>query len=611
MGFLYYFAQCSALMVSFVFLLRWIYPYYARQSKRMQEVIFGLLFGIMGIVAMSFPYHMGLRLDVRLECLFFSGVFGGPLSVLLTTLLIGIFRLFLGGYLLPGLALIASGALIGLAAYRLRRERPGVLKKYAVLFGLLLGVQSILWVRLGSIRVDSDYTGQYFVPYVLFHAFAIPFFYSLISYAIKRIEIEKQLRISESSLLHYKEHLEELVEARTAELESKNVQLEEAKEAAEAADRAKGEFLANMSHEIRTPLNAVIGLGNLLQRTSLNEQQKGYVDKTILSAKNLLSLIDDILDFSKIEAGKVVLERIEFDLGETLNRISNLIGIKAHDKGLKLSFSIHRDVPRLLVGDPFRLNQVLLNLSDNAVKFTDRGEVVLGVAVFSRDDAEVLLEFTVADTGIGFSDEQRSKLFQVFTQADMSTTRVYGGTGLGLVISRNLATLMGGTIRAESEVGVGSRFSFTARFGLAEGSALPDKPVDVPMLALSILIVCDNPETKLMLKGQLEPFGFAVRTTGSGSEALVLLNRPERFDLVMIDRKLRGENAVRLAEKLRLDAAKSVGAIVLVSADREPDRNEPVQSSAVEKVLQYPLSRSQLYNEIARMFPALDRGIKP
>ncbi|WP_168735819.1 response regulator [Cohnella fermenti] len=584
-------------------MLIWIFPYYEKQSKRRQELIVGALFGIMGCVAMIFPYDMGLRLDSRLEFLFFSGVFGGPLSVFLTFLLVGSFRLTLGGYVMPGIALIASGALISLGAHWLRRRQPRVLERYAFLFGLLLGTQSILWVYLSSFKIADSYYSLYYVPYVLFHILAIPSFYHIISFAIKRIEIEKKLRISESSLLHYKEHLEELVEARTAELEAKNVLLEEAKQAAEAANQTKGEFLANMSHEIRTPLNAVIGLSYLMQRTSLNEQQKSYTDKTILSAKNLLSLINDILDFSKIEANKVALERIAFDLYEVLNQISNLVGIKAHDKGLKLSFSVHHEVPQRLTGDPFRLNQVLLNLSNNAVKFTERGEISFHVHVLDDEEDGVLLEFSVTDTGIGIPEEHRHKLFQVFSQTDMSTTRLYGGTGLGLVISKNLVELMGGTIKAESEVGKGSRFSFTARFGhAAAASALPTSAEDLPLRPLRVLVVCDDADMRLVLASQLEAFEFEVRTVDSDEAALALLHGGERFDLAIVDWKLRSGNAVRLTERMRLEAADSVQVIVLISAYHEREWDTLIRSSAIERVLHYPLSQSQLYNEMVTLF---------
>ncbi|WP_158630195.1 response regulator [Cohnella sp. AR92] len=602
MGFLYYFAQCSALMISFVFILRWIFPYSSKLSPRTRSLLFGLIFGVMGVFAMLTPYKTSLLLDVRLECIYFSSVFGGPLSVLLTSVILGVYRLFLGGSVLIGICLIASGTLISLAAYYVRLRYPRLLDKYSILVGLLLGVQSIIWVYIGPFEVADWYFRDYYLPYALFHTLAIPFFYSLISYAIKRFEIEKQLRDSEASLLHYKDNLEELVEARTLELAAKNKQLKEAKEAAETANRTKGEFLANMSHEIRTPLNAVIGLSHLLQRTELTEQQQGYVDKTLLSAKNLLSLINDVLDFSKIEAGKVTLERIEFDLYEVLNQISNLVGFKAYDKGLKLSFSIHHEVPQMLIGDPFRLIQVLLNLSNNAVKFTDRGEISFEASVLEKDDSGYLLEFAVRDTGIGIPKEQHHKLFREFTQTDMSITRVYGGTGLGLVISKNLVQLMGGGIKAESEEGRGSRFVFTARFGRYEGSAFMDKMENAPLQALRVLTICDNAEMKLVMKSQLEQIGFVIHSVETGAEAIALLLRGERYDLVLIDWKLRSENAVRLSEQLKSEAREGVPIIVLVSAYHEPEWESLVQSSAIEKVLHYPMSQSQLYNEMVVLF---------
>ncbi|CAO3453715.1 hypothetical protein [Azospirillum argentinense] len=323
------------------------------------------------------------------------------------------------------------------------------------------------------------------------------------------------------------------------EIARRQQQVEEARRRAEEASRAKGDFLANMSHEIRTPMNAILGLSHLALRAGPPPRQRGYLTRIRASATALLGIINDILDVSKIEAGMLTLERVPFDLSAVLDMVAGTAALSAEEKGLSLRLEVAPDVPTALLGDPLRLGQVLLNLVNNAVKFTESGSVVLGVSAAPRgpEDAETELHFAVRDTGIGMTAEQVARLFQPFAQADSSTTRRYGGTGLGLAISRRLAVMMGGGIVVDSAPGLGSTFRFTVTVGVQDGAAtalpaaladpeLAGLQVDEPLRGLRVLVADDNAVNRMVARELLEDAGLAVTAVGSGGEAVRLALEP-------------------------------------------------------------------------------------
>jgi two-component system sensor histidine kinase/response regulator len=411
--------------------------------------------------------------------------------------------------------------------------------------------------------------------------------------------------------------LEKVVENRNKMLVLVNSELEQeiqklkaaeaARSSAEAASHIKDEFLANMSHELRTPMNAVIGLSHLCLQTELSGKQQDYLQKIHSSAKSLLGILNDILDVSKIEAGKMELDRIPFELDDVMDNLATILGVKAQEKNLELLIETSPDVPSVLIGDPLRLGQVLINLAGNAVKFTPKGEVVVSAELEKEEGDQVILRFTVKDTGIGMSQPEIEKLFRPFTQADTSITRKFGGTGLGLTISKRLIEIMDGKIWVESTPGLGSKFIFTVSCFKAE------KQADIPhteftgLGGMRVLAVDDSENSLLILKNYLESFSFDVSVANNGRDALSTVRKANKegrpFNLAILDWKMPQMSGLELARELREMPELTVKPKVLMIAGYgQSGIPALINDKVIDGVLEKPFKQKKLFDSIANIF---------
>jgi len=420
----------------------------------------------------------------------------------------------------------------------------------------------------------------------------------------------------EKSSLAMENQIKELARARRAML---NVMedLDEQKEKAEFATKAKGDFLANMSHEIRTPMNAIMGMTHLALDTKLTAKQTDYLTKAYNSSTSLLGIINDILDFSKIEAGKMDMEAVDFHLDAVLENVNTLISLKAEEQGLNLNFDTPAEIPRFLIGDSLRLGQIIINLSNNAVKFTENGSVTIETRLLEKSDTIFKLQFAVKDTGIGLTEEQIGKLFKSFSQADSSTTRKFGGTGLGLTISKRFVEMMNGEIWVESEPGKGSAFIFTAEFGHGEESKVAlsssqsvDSEALKPILGAKILLVEDNEINQQVAKEMLENTGFFVDIAVDGKQGVEAVQQ-KGYDIVLMDIQMPVMDGYTATETIRQIPKFKDLPILAMSASAMTQDQENAIAAGMNGHVAKPIEPQQLFSTLLKWIKPGEREINP